>query len=106
MARRRRERRGARQPLTGRRGADPRGERVPTGAGLARLAGGRGAGGGAAEADGAEQALQPLVQRGVRAAGRARARRHRRGAPQLALAHGDRRLTPGPRTAPLTDAIT
>lgn len=54
--------------LSGRVGrwADPRGERVPAGAGLARLAGGRGARGGAAQTDGALQALLALLQRRVR----------------------------------------
>ena len=84
--------RGARTNLA--RAADPRGERVPAGAGLARLAGGRGAGRGAAQADGAVQAVLALVQhrlrrRGARLAGAAR---HRRGAPVVALAHRDGRV--------------
>lgn len=83
--------------------ADPRGERVPAGAGLARLAGGRGAGGGAAQADGAVQALLALVQRGVRAA-RAGAARPGRGAPVQPQPHRDRRVTVAPR-APATKPL-
>ncbi|PZC80364.1 hypothetical protein B5X24_HaOG214782 [Helicoverpa armigera] len=76
------------------RSSYPRGERVPAGAGLARLAGGRGAGRGAAQADGAGQALLALVQhrlrrRGARLAGAAR---HRRGAPVQPQPHGDGRV--------------
>lgn len=78
-------------------GADPRGERVPAGPGLARLAGGRRAGRGAAQADGAVQALLALVQRRVRGRGprHAGAARHRRGAAVVAQPHRDRRLVRG-----------
>lgn len=87
-------------PLTVARAADPRGERVPAGAGLARLAGGRGAGGGAAQADGAVQAVLALVQHRLRRrdARHAGAARHRRGAPVVALAHGDGRVAAARRT--------
>lgn len=62
--------------------ADPRGERVPTGARLAGLARGRGASRGAAQADGAQQALLALLLGGVRAGAREPgASRHRRRAP-------------------------
>lgn len=95
--------RGAGALVTRRVCADPRGERVPAGAGLARLAGGRGAGGGAAQADGAVQALLALVQRGVRAA-RAGATRPGRGAPVQPQPHRDRRVTAAPR-APATKPL-
>lgn len=76
-------------------GADPRGERVPAGAGLARLAGGRGAGGGAPQADGAVQAVLALVQHRLRRrrARHAGAARHRRGAAVQPQPHRDRRVT-------------
>lgn len=78
--------------------ADPRGERVPAGAGLARLAGGRGAGRGAAQADRAVEALLALVQRGVRgrAPGGAGPARPGRRAPLQPQPHRDRRLTAPP----------
>lgn len=75
--------------------ADPRGERVPAGAGLARLAGGRGARGGAAQADGAVEAFLALVEYRLRRRGarHARAARHRRGAAVVAQPHRDRGVT-------------
>lgn len=75
--------------------ADPRGERVPAGAGLARLAGGRRAGGSAPQADGAVEALLALVQHRLRrhGAGHAGAARHRRGAAELAQPHRDGGVT-------------
>lgn len=96
----------------------PRGERVPAGAGLARLAGGRGAGGGAAQADGAVEAVLALVQHRVRRRGarHAGAARHRRGAAVQPQPHRDGRVAPPAprararaprpaRAAPLMDAI-
>lgn len=95
--------------------ADPRGERVPAGAGLARLAGRRGARGGAPQADGAVQAVLALVQHRLRRrrARHAGAARHRRGAPLQPQPHGDGRVAATRRThgavgqcrAQLIDAI-
>lgn len=90
------------------RDTDPRGERVPAGAGLARLAGRRGAGGGAAQADGAVEAVLALVEHRLRRRARPRAARPGRGAALQPLAHRDRRVTAAytPRPCgPLTHAI-
>lgn len=84
--------------------ADPRGERVPAGPGLARLAGRRGAGRGAAQADGAVQAVLALVEHRLRRRGprRAGAARPRRGAPVQPQPHRDGGVTPAAAPAPLT----
>lgn len=84
--------------------ADPRGERVPAGAGLPRLAGGRGAGRGAAQTDGAVQALLPLLVDRLRGRrqGEPGAPRHRRGAALLPQPHRDRRLVPAAPPTPHT----
>lgn len=78
--------------------ADPRGERVPAGAGLPRLAGGRGACRGASQADRAVEALLALLQRGIRgrpSRGSSPPRPGRR-APLQPQPHRDRRLTAPP----------